>query len=311
MWRVAAAGWLSISGVGAAAAEPFPPTSPEFLTLEENHLINTSPPAAPALASVTQAEAAALLRAVAAEKIENRYVLGSCEDRAHYIALLAQKAGLPVAKIWAVAPARYTLLSREMLKVKDPIGIVDHVAWGHHVAPVLRVDLGGGEVRTLVLDVALDATRYIPLKEWTGGLGTPQAVFFFTGADQWLFNSLGPDQPVFNNLDAKPPMSLSIPHWFPNLLTGDFLVYQPARHDPLIARGMAQNDLAMHVFTRLQNHPETERAALAAAIRSEDGLDSLGDAGEVPGVRPTTKQALERLFGERRDHWLNRLATLH
>lgn len=154
-------------GVAApASAEPFPPSDSRFISLYENGLRPDGLPQLPYLETIDEAQATAFFNQVRAEGMENRYIIGSCDDRAHFIALLAARAGIRLGKVWAVAPSRYMLLNKSSLSVPDPSGIANgNVRWGYHVAPVLRVRRGGEE-RTLVLDRSMDANDYLPVQEW-------------------------------------------------------------------------------------------------------------------------------------------------
>ncbi|HEY0011663.1 MAG TPA: protein-glutamine glutaminase family protein [Allosphingosinicella sp.] len=300
----------------AVSAEPFPPVSPQFITIGENNLVPGGEPSEIALQTVPLARATAFFSTLRQEAIEARYIIGSCEDRAHYIAMMAQRAGLSVGKVWAIAPARYTLLSRELIRVSDPSGITEQVTWGHHVAPVLRVDRGQGDVRTVVIDLAFHGSGFLDLDEWTGRLG-PRALFFFTGADMWLFNSLDalqvsdPRPANDRNRRSDDPASVTMPRWMPNILTGQFMRYDPQIHNKYISAGMAQDDIAMRVFTGLATYPETDRSGLRNLLQTEDGVKSLVADGPVTGVSAGTQRALQSYYRTRESHWAARLAALN
>jgi hypothetical protein len=298
-------------------AEPFPPASPQFIAVDENQLLLEGLPGTPSLTPVSLARASEFFAAVGREGIEGRYIIGSCEDRAHLIALMAHKAGLPVGKVWAIAPARYTLLSRELFRVSDPSGVTDNVLWGHHVAPVLRVDHGDGNVRNVVIDLAFNTAGYLSLQEWTGRLGSPRGLFFFSDVNAWLFKSLD-DLIVWDNRPANDPNRLPtdpptmrMPRWMPNILTGDFMTYDPGVHDRLIAAGMAQDDVAMRIFSNLPNYSAAESAVLKGLIRSEDGISKIMSETQIMGLSAETRRELNEHYQTRVAHWVARLAALN
>jgi hypothetical protein len=303
---VAALGIMSAPTKG----EPYPPVSSQFITVEENRLLIGGLPRPPQLEAISEARADAFFAALRAEKVEYRYVVGSCEDRAHFIAMMARKAGIPVGKVWAIAPKRYTLLNRSLLEVRDPSGVTNGVTWGHHVAPVVRV-MRDGEPRTLVIDQTFSPEEYMTLDAWSGSLGNSRALFFFSGVDDYLFNSLD-GLNVWKNpqTPGEANESLQLPKWMPNLLTGDFMYYTPSNHDGYITGGLAQDQLAMHIFTGgVTAASPDERQRLLQAIRTEDGLAQLAD-GTYSGLAPTTREAITGYYSARKLHWENRLRSL-
>lgn len=287
-------------------ATPFPPTTPEFIRIDENNLWPGNPPALDA-GTLSPSQAAAFVAAVKQERIEGRYVVGSCEDRAHFVALLARKTGLTVNKIWAIAPARYTLLSRELIALKDPVGVVDAITWGHHVAVVARVAREDGTVHTMVLDHTFAVDRLLPLADWTQRLG-PQTKFFFTGPTGYLFNSL--NSFIVSNNDPEKPERVTLPAWMPNILTGDFMTYSSSHHDKHIEAGMAQDELAMHIFDRIAEHPAAEAKYLRQAIKTENSLKKIVGSDPVPELAVETRNKLKQYYSARLQHWRRRLADL-
>src|SRR5215217_817553 len=267
---------------GSAGAEPFPPRDPRFISLSENGLQAGGLPQLPYLEPIDEARAAAFFAQVRAEGMENRYIIGSCDDRAHFISLLATRAGIRVGKVWAVAPARYMLLSKSLLSVADPTGIAaGDVTWGYHVAPVLRIQ-SGGEERTVVLDRSLSPDNYLPVTEWANRVGNANALFFFTTAQDFTFSSL-------DSMEIKDPHTgstetVKLPQWMPNLLTGDFTAYSAGKHRQWVASGLARDQLALYVHTgQIGAVSPQERTALTEAIRSESGLKLLA-SGELAGI---------------------------
>jgi Glutaminase len=299
-----------------AQSQAFPPKSAEYIELDDNSLLPWAHHKAE-LTPITADQAKAFFAAVEAEKIESRYIVGSCEDRAHFVALMAMKAGIPVAKVWGIAPKRYTLLSQELFKVKDASGVVDYVTWGHHVAPVFLVKHGDGDIRTVVLDLAFDPKDYISLDAWTKKLGTDRGKFFFTSPLNYLFASLdgvnGSGRIISGPEGCSPNCQLhTLPTWFPNILTGDMADYSSAINDPWIASGMAQDDLAMKVFDTLTTFPAADRSTLKKAIQTENGLARLAGVAspQFEELSSATLQSLKAYYQQRKAHWTNRITTL-
>lgn len=300
---------------GNANAEPFPPTTPEFVTVDENSLFLGSLPDAPTHETITRSQLMSLLTAIKAEGLEYRYIIGSCEDRAHFITMIAKKAGLPISKIWAIAPARTTLLSRELITVADPYGVVKSVTWGHHVAPVVLLENGTPEPDALVIDLSLSPNAAMPLRAWIQAINSPRSSFFATGDNDYLFYSLNGfniynnGSPTVNYLGEREADALLMPSWFPNILTGDFQKYDLGNWDEAIAAGLATNDLAMAIFDDKLKVDKKDATLLHTAILEEDSINSLVANPPGAGLTAQGSQAVKTFFSDRKSHWLGRIAA--
>lgn len=293
-----------------AHAQVFPPQSPEFLTIDENRLLLGGLPGAAALTSVTSEQLDAFFKALKSENVEYRYIVGSCEDRAHFVAMLARKVGLSVGKVWVIAPARYTLLSRELIKIKDGSGIVSDVTWGHHVAPVILLDNGHGGVEPMVIDQSFSASAAMPLAKWMTAIGNARAKYFVTSTDDYLFNSLNGLTVYDNKPDGSTSGSITLPVWMPNILTGDFQKYNQSWTDKIIADGMAMNDTALAIFEKRLALAAADQASAREAIRAEAVLSSLISGVPPPGISPGGIEKVRHWHEARKDHWLKRLAAM-
>lgn len=295
----------------APATEAAPPAStqrPLRLMLGESGLIEGQLPSLPYLQAVDSAAADRFWNTLQAERIEYRYIVGSCEDRAQYINLMLREAGIYTGKVWVIAPARYTLMANELISVQDPYGIGGDVTWGHHVAPIFEME-HGGRVDTMVVDQSFSPDRPLTLDEWLARLDTPRSVYFFTTSDDYLFNSL--DGLKVTNPTARSD-TLAMPLWFPNVLTGDFMTYGYGLHGVDITGGMAKNDVALQIHEgRLPSTPGAdERGVLARILRSENEMNALLGTNPYPGLSAETLTALRGYYQERIGHWDARLRRL-
>lgn len=292
-------------------AEPFPPTSPEFVQVEENKLLLGGLPDQPASGVATKAQIESFFGRVQAEKIEHRYLIGSCEDRAHFIAMLARKYNLPVSKVWAIAPARVSLLSRQLIRVKDPLNLVPEVTWGHHVAPVILMSNGTSEPEAMVIDQAISPTAPIRLRDWMAALATPRATYLVTGSNDYLFNSLDGLTVYDNRSDSPSPPSVALPGWIPNILTGDFQKYS-SKTDDAIAGDMALDDLALAIFEKRLGVSASDATALREILKTEVAMKNLvSPAGVVPPVSAAGVQSARAFHSSRKIHWQGKLTGLH
>ncbi len=283
---------------------------PRRIRVDENDLLLGGLPATPELKPSTAAALTGFFSELVAEKIEYRYIVGSCEDRTHYITLMLKKRGIDAGKVWVIAPARYTLLSRELITLKDPYGVVDKVSWGHHVAPIVRVKDGSGPEKLLVIDQSLSPAVPLELNEWLRKLNSPASLYFLTSESDYLFKSLD-GLKVYNNTQLAGPGSMDMPNWMTNILTGDFMKYSFELKGQEVANGMATNDAAMAIFKKQQSAGDTaEKRALLNALAKESELNSLLTAGTHPGVSSVTIQEIQAQYKARLAHWKERLRQL-
>ncbi|EQB02102.1 protein-glutamine glutaminase family protein [Sphingobium baderi] len=315
-FKLAFAGIVSMAST-LSWAEPFPPTTPEFVQIDENRLWIGNQPNDHETTTAPAKQLEQFFQKLQAEHLEYRYIVGSCEDRAHFITMLARKSGLPVSKIWAIAPARTTLLSRELITIADPFGVTSKVTWGHHVAPVVLIDNGTPEPDAMVIDMSISPKAPMPLREWMAMLGSPRATYFVTSSNDYLFwsangfiaaNNSGTETSDINNV--KDPNYLRIPGWFPNILTGDFQKYDSGNWDGIIADGLAKNDLAMAIFDNKMKLSAKDAATLKEVIKFEATLSNfIADPGSS-GLASSSVTAVISFHAKRRTHWLDRIKDL-
>jgi hypothetical protein len=250
-----------------------------------------------------------------AEKIEYRYIIGSCEDRAHFVTMMARKYNLPVSKIWAIAPARVSLLSRQLIRMKDPLNLVPEVTWGHHVAPVILMANGASEPEAMVIDQSISPAAPIKLRDWMAALATPRATYLVTGSNDYLFNSVNGLTVYDNGSDSPSPASVTLPTWLPNILTGDFQKYSPQTQnfvDGTIAAGMALNDLALAIHEGKLGVSTSDGTALRELLKTESAMGNLvSHAGSVPSVSPAGIQSARTFYSARKIYWQTKLTALH
>lgn len=316
--RPSALGALLLAATAPVASPTLAQTLPvELVQIDENGLWHGNLPGAPSTASVTAEQMRDFFAQVQAENIEHRYIVGSCEDRAHLVTMIAQAAGLPISKVWAVAPARMSLLSQELIRFTDPYGVTSEVTWGHHVAPLVLVGHGGADRVAMVVDLSLSPDAPMPLRDWIAAIGTPRATFFATSSNDYLFwsangfiaaNNTGRD--TFDANGVKDPATVRLPGWFPNILTGDFQKYDEGKWDETIADGLAKNDLAMAVFDGVLDVDAQDQAALRETIKYETSMTRLVDDPDSVGISPVSVVAVRSFYGRRISHWSARLASL-
>lgn len=297
-----------------SVGEPFPPTTQEFVQVDENNLLLGGLPDKPSTGFATKAQINSFFAKLQAEKVEYRYIVGSCEDRAHFVTMLARKEGLPVSKVWAIAPARTTLLSRQLILVKDPLNLSPKVAWGHHVAPVILVENGTAEPDAMVIDQSISVDGPIKLRDWMAALAAPWATYLATGPNDYLFNSLNGLTVYDNGSGSASPSNIALPSWMPNILTGDFQKYSPQSRQYIeneVAAGMAKNDLALAIYEERLQVSSSDRPALKQIIKTEAAMDSLVlSVGNVSSVSSAGVQSARTFYGTRKTHWQDRLTKL-
>lgn len=307
-----AAALLQVSSLGLAQTLPA-----ELVQIDENGLFKGNQPGAPATTSVSPAQMHAFFAQVKAEGIEHRYIVGSCEDRAHFVTMLADVAGVPVSKVWAIAPARTSLLSRELIRFADPYGVIPEVTWGHHVAPLVLVGDDAAGAVAMVVDLSLSPDAPMPLKDWIAALRSPRATFFATSANDYLFwsangfvaaNNTGRETVDANGV--KDPAIVRLPGWFPNILTGDFQKYDAGGWDDTIADGLAKNDLAMAIFDGRIDLGAQDRVTLRETIKYETSMSRLVDDPASAGIAAKSVKAVRAFHAARKDHWRKRLSDL-
>jgi hypothetical protein len=157
---------------------------------QEYHQLFNTKPLIPYLQVVEYNQRQHIFDLIVAENIEYRYLNGSCEDRTHLICLLLKKAGFDSGKIWNFAPARFTLLSNELFRIKDPLGISDPLFWGFHVSPYILSYNQNGDLETLIFDLSFDSQKFLSVAEWQAEMNCPRALYLQTDLENYLFYSI-------------------------------------------------------------------------------------------------------------------------
>jgi len=289
--------------------------SPTHISIEENKLLDCCTPPTPKITLINQITADQAFKKILDEKIEHRYINGSCEDRAHFISMILNNSGISSGKIWIIAPVRFTLLSQEILEISDPYRKGETVKWGFHVAPFIEV-ASGGETKKLVIDLSFSPNKYLTLDEWLTRINNPRALYFYTNSNSYLFNSLNDLTIYDNNRISSPPTgnvaSHQIPSWFPNILTGDFNSYDKKNHAQKIASGMALNDAAMRLYYDYLPtiKSSSDREVINNILNQYNPLIKLLDTGSYEGVDPVIVTNLKKYFTTRKSYWKNRISDL-
>jgi len=276
--------------------------SQTLIEIEENSLLLGGKPAMPYFIPVPFSSLDSLFAFIQNEKIEHRYVNGSCEDRAHYISLLLKKMNVESGKIWNYAPARVTLISNELFKVNDPYGISDTVVhWGYHVAPVFTAINEQGQIDTLVIDQSFSPHGFLHYKNWLKLMKCPRSVYTFTGIESYLFNSLN-GLTIYDN-KKNPPRSQTMPEFLPQIITGDF--WQLNSANKYVQAGLAINDLAYYIATAASSgkYAARERTYLLNLIKNIKNLDLFTKTPRPPELSINTHRALSSYYKERFNHW--------
>jgi len=283
--------------------------SQTFMEIKENKLLLGGTPTLPDLRPVSFGSLDSLFSILKNEKIEYRYVNGSCEDRAHYISLLLKKMLIASGKIWNFSPARVTLISDELFKVKDPYGISDSVIyWGYHVAPVFTAKNKMGEVDTLVFDQSFSPNSFIIYNDWLKTMKCPRSVFTFTDIDSYLFNSLNRLTVYDNSLNPAP--SYAMPKFFPGIITGDFWKLDPT--NDYVQSGLAVNDLAYYMFMSAASdkYSEKEKAYLYKLIKDIDKVEGFIKSERPVEISKSTHKELVEYYNARIGHWNTKYGLL-
>lgn len=186
-------------------------------------------------------------------QIEFNYPQGNCDDRAHAMCLLLDSLKISNFKIWNFAPSKTTLLTHDLLKVKDknnfdPDGTI---AWGYHVAPAIWVTNPKGGKDTIVLDPSLFNTP-VKYSTWLNVQGSKASLYTFLDNEWYLFYTLNGftafDNEDFDNNGNKNEQ-VNLPAWFPSIMTGDFYVYQgQAKTQFRVSQGLAINEAAYSFY---------------------------------------------------------------
>lgn len=186
-------------------------------------------------------------------QIEFNYPQGNCDDRAHAMCLLLDSLKVPNFKIWNFAPSKITLLTHDLLRVKDknnfdPDGTI---AWGYHVAPAIWVANQKGGRDTIVLDPSL-FERPVKYTKWLSVQALRSSFYTFLDNEWYLFYTLNGftafDNEDFDNNGNKNE-KINLPNWFPSIMTGDFYTYQgQSKTEFRVSQGLAINNTAYSFY---------------------------------------------------------------
>lgn len=283
--------------------------SQTFMEIEENKLLLGGKPTVPNMSPIPYTLLDSIFSVIQKEEIEYRYVNGSCEDRAHYISLLFKKMNISSGKIWNFAPARITLISNELFKVKDPYSISDTVVtWGYHVAPVITAKNEEGQIDTLVLDQSFSPTSFIRYKDWLKVMNCTRSVYTFTDTDSYLFNSLN-GLTVYNN-NENPAPSHNMPNFLPQIITGDFWQLDPT--NDYVQTGLAINDLSyyMAIAADSDKYTDSEKAYLLNLIKNIDKVELFTKSSRPNELSKDTYKSLIDYYKSRINHWDTKYSLL-
>ena len=280
---------------------------PRYIALEQNNLKNCRVPVPPDLKVVREEEAIKFFQKVQDENVEWKYAIGNCEDRAQFLSLMLQKSHIQSGKVWLIPPARYTLLSRQLLKFVDPFVAGNYFTWGYHVASIIKVE-GTGIV---VIDPTVSPLNYLKLADWLAEFDTPLSIYFMTGEDEYLFNSLD-GLKVYDNISGKNRLPVTLPDWMPNILSGHFQKYSFITRGMDVADGMALSDASRYVFEKwvLSNPNIAERNSLLPILHNTDQLREFLRNGNVEDISPEITLAARTHYNARLSYWLAKVKAL-
>ncbi len=268
-----------------------------YLPDTDSNLLNNLPKA-PKLQSITKTKAIEVFRKIRNEKIEYRYINGSCKDRAHFINLILEKENVKCGKIWVVSPAKYSFTSNETIQLKDPYNINDTTSWGYHVAPVLIV-----ENMILVIDLSFNSQGYLTQREWLSMLNSPKSIYFYTQTKDYIFKTI--DHAVSNNginhTSQQQITDLTIPK-----ITGDF--WTLFQSDDVVYRGLAVTDLAIEIQRVIQKEIEgNDKKYLQEVLPNIHSIkNEIAYSSSNTKLSQETFRFLQNYYLERYTYWRKR-----
>lgn len=280
-------------------AMPFGGQSQTYLPVEENNLILGQAPQA-TFSGVSKQLLTTALEAFKQLKVEYRYINGSCEDRAHFLAAFLKSRNIFAAKIWNFAPAKFTPISKQLFHARDPLNVQPNISWGYHVAPVV---VAGGD--TLVIDFSFSPAPMLQ-KEWLAKMNCPSSIYFYTDAGAYLFNTLN-GLTVFDNRKNPAPPGVKLPDFLPSVLSGDFWTYTPS--NTFIEEGLAVNDLAVFAVETFKQKPDRDK--IVQLVSNIDTLEkfAMGTTNDLQ-LQAATVQRLRSYYGLRRSFWRDEINKL-
>lgn len=119
----------------------------------------------------TQQQISSAFDVVALEMgIPFKYPQAGCESRAYAMGLMLDSMQIPNFRVWAFAPASFSLKDKTKLTITDWRDHNNVISWNFHTAPILFRD-NNGQVDTVVIDPALYPNAPVSLKAWLHKMG--------------------------------------------------------------------------------------------------------------------------------------------
>jgi hypothetical protein len=281
--------------------------SQSYFQAEENKLLLGGLPEVPVLNPIEISKKQEVIGLIKKEGIEYRYLNGGCEDRAHYICTLLSHHSIETGKVWCFAPAKYTLISSELLNVKDPYMGNEQLKWGYHVATYCLVNNPTGGVDTLVIDQAFNPNEFISLSSWLGNMGSFASIYMFTDKDSYSFNTIN-GLTVFNNA-VSPPTSAKLPTFLPPIITGDF--WKLNLKDDYVQNDLAINDVACFAYFDLKaKMTDQEWKFIKEKLSNIDQFSSMIKSGRPEDLSNEIWKKIIQKFDLRYKYWDSRFKEI-
>lgn len=168
-------------------------------------------------------------------QIEFNFPQGGCQQRAQIMSMLLDKRfNIDHCKVWLFPPVALYVGDARTLNIEDKNGLTpgNIIEWNYHVAPVVQV-MQGYAINTMVIDPSVNNNAPLLLDDWFARIGNSDvSKYSFLLPDKYFFyccyNSTNTITPIFD---------------------GTFFNYEnPLKDDLTMEKGLAVNDMAMHVF---------------------------------------------------------------
>ena len=248
--------------------------------------------------------------------IEFNFPQGGCQQRAQIMSMLLEKRfGIAHYKIWLFPPSALHIGDTRALYIPDKNKLTpgNIIEWNYHVAPVVQVH-HEGETQTMVIDPSINRQEPLFLPQWFAAIGN---------SDISKYSFLTPDKYFFYCCYTSNNMLTTI-------FDGSFFNYEnPVKDNLAMEKGLAVNDIAMHIFhkyleplmTSAKEADKTRLADLKDIFGNTTALDLLF-AQNISGYTPTTTHRYvithysdlvneaRALFNERLIYWTQVTNTL-
>jgi hypothetical protein len=219
---------------------------------------------------------------------------------------LLKKAGFDSGKIWNFAPARFTLLSNELFRIKDPLGISNPLFWGFHVSPYILSYNQNGVLETLIFDLSFDSKKFLSIAEWQAVMNCPRALYLQTDFENYLFYSIESYSLRSAKIGNNPVYN--IPAAQPSIITGDF--WKLAPEETLVQNGLAINDLAMYIYNTKSKMNTAEQKYLSETLTNIDWLDGFVFCPKSPEISEQLHAELIGFYKQRFEYWENKIIEI-